>query len=272
LYGLFSGELLFDISGETRWALMISSITSISEFLGGYFAADSFNLDSGESLLLGINTGIGSFWGGMTAYLLGGIPEDEVAARLFWGESFLGSLGGFGLGLLMLNAENYTEGDSTILFQFVLEGALAGYTLSSFFSHQSKDLDFSTRITSGMLLGGSLGGMVLGHFLLSDLDFATFDSGMISLGTMGGGLLGFGIGYLIEANNEIPDSRVLSTSAFLGSSAGLALTFWLFQDNALLAKDDNGLRISIHPESLLLFRPRGNSQLKLPLFKVTYNF
>ena len=244
-YGGFQGlghgtqlvQLVAEDETETRAALALTSLLSITEAAAGFYLARRTDMRGGTAETITFGGLFGSGLGSNAAVLAAGdtgegdvvfdsagrtiVEDNETASRIVALGRLLGSgLGAYG-GYRLAQGAGYTQGDARIFGTAGLVGRRVAQ--AALVVADREPADEESRLVAGVSMAGTLGGLALGNRLVRGRDFGEAQGNIAFLGALAGGLAGGAAGIVFDANEET--SFTLSALGVLGGFVGTYLTY-----------------------------------------------
>ena len=235
----------------------VSTLTSIGEYIGGYYLARDLKMKGGTASVIGF----GGLFGGLGGFAVSVAvlpPSSNVpSVPLLTGLVLAGSLGGYYSGYMLSLDHQYSDGDATVLWLGAALGTavpLANLLEAGVNNHVTLPL-------------ASLAGCLVATFAVHSATRHTnlYQSQAINfaVATLAGGLACTGISLL--AKGSVQTSVALAS---IGAVGGLCLAFATTPQNKSEGQSTGSLNFQMNPTALLsthVTRP-------IPLAGLTYTF
>ena len=212
--GIVHGVAVAELTGGDRTTLAMTG--SLLEGVGALSWAKAVGADAGQAHTVGIASDFGAL--GMLALgaTLGGSDWEDDA---YWGLALGGAALGFGGGIAVDRARDYSWGDGEILRAAGLLGGLTGITIADLTGSEEEQL------FAGLALGGGAAGVVLGDRLVRGRRTPAGHGLLVDLGSVAGGLLGLGVAVLltdVDGDDATPHLSLATAGAWAGFLATFA--------------------------------------------------
>lgn len=280
--GLLHGISVFNLImpfTEFSWENYSSSLpltmlaVSLSEYAGGFFAADMLDINEQKSLMIGSVAANGYTLAGLI-YLLA-LPDfytyNDTQTRFFHISLLAGSAGGVFAGSALEDITPYTPGDAILFANSLNTGLIIGISALQIYNSNNITQGTSmTQVFSGSALAGMAGAMAANHILAGVFDLSEFESGMVTLGGAGGALIGLGIGLLSESSASM---GLALSGGYLIGQYGTLLLIGSPAGSTTKANSLSRLRININPAPLALGLTDSSGEfLETPVFELGYSY
>jgi len=242
--GIGHGFLLtYLIGGENadyHAAAAVATLTSIGEYLGGYYIARNLRMTGGTASVIGLGGVFGALDGfGLSVVVLP--PTASIpSVPLVTGFTLAGSIGGYYAGYLLSTDHPYSDGDATVLWLGAALGGvipLANLSAANVTDHVSLPL---------LSIAGSIAATAALHHATRFTHFTQSQALYIGLATAAGSLTGLGISLIAKGSGQ---TNVALAS--LGAIGGFCLAFATTHITPRESKTTGSLNIQLNPTALL---------------------
>ena len=249
--------LIGGVNANYHTAAGISTVTSIGEFLGGYYIARNLRMTGGTASVIGMGGLFGAFDGfGLSIAVLPSNPPNS-AVSLMTGLSLAGSVGGYYAGYLLAMDHPYSDGDATVLWL----GATLGGVIPLV---NLLEANVNDHVTLPLLsIAGSIAATAALHQATRSTNFTSSQAFNIVLATTAGGLALAGISLIAKGSEQTSVAL-----ASIGAVGGFCLAFATTHTTQRVSKTTGSLNIQLNPTALLashVARP-------VPLAGLSYTF
>jgi len=285
------------VSETKRWQYRLIGgwLVGGFEYFSGFNLGNNGKMSAGKAELIGVGGDFGLIQGFMAAYMAGfmdddinfpliessskmeadgggaydvirGDPDDsDSRLRLTSGFALAGAGAGIFAGALLGDSENYTRGDSDVLWGAGILGLWAPLAIVDFTGTKSSKTYIASSMAGNMLALG------IGSYILKKEDFSKSDGVYILLSELAGGLIGAGLVHMAvpEGSNE---SRYYLTASTIGAFLGFGGMYYLLKGKKEDEEREKSWSFSFNPQGLIIYGLNRKNEGKIPFSGEIFSF
>jgi hypothetical protein len=257
-----------DYTEQGLWGSIL--VTSVAEYIANYNIARVNNFSGGKASVISGYSLCGSILGIYTSGIFDLFDEDNSPST-YAATILLGTGLGYGVGALVSNTQNFTEGDASIMFNSAILSTAIPVSLWAMTQSEDYKLFLSLMAVSGAA------GLWLGSDLVRGYDFSNSHGTYNTLAMIGGGMVGAGIGLItssaINENKTENAYRIIPLLATIGATAGFMITYNSFKIGSKVTPGTSGLNLEFNPTALALGNLiKTKEPMNIPFLSLRYRF